>query len=122
LPSIWATLEIILIGLRWRSTRGRIGSIAVETLQITAIPVNDLIFFNVLGHAGVFVLICGYKGLREVKPTIVGHIVGPFGCSIVGVFVFEGSDIVRLAIVVPGKDFNHGETLLNNLVPAVEDE
>jgi hypothetical protein len=122
LPSIRATLEIVLIWLRWRSARGCIGSIAVEGLQITAIPVDNLILFDILGHVGVFVLICGDKGFREIKPTVVRQIVGPFGCSIVGVFVFEGSDIVRLAIVVPGEDFHHRESILKNLVPAVEDE
>jgi hypothetical protein len=36
--------------------------------------------------------------------------------------ILERADVVRLAVIVPGKDFDHGETLLDDFIPAVEDE
>ena len=34
----------------------------------------------------------------------------------------QGADVVRLAVVVPGDELDHGEALLEHLLPAVEDQ
>lgn len=49
------------------------------------------------------------------------HVVDPLGVTIVIMGRLERADVVRLAIVVPCDNLNHGEALLENLIPAVED-
>ena len=50
------------------------------------------------------------------------HIISPFGVTIVSVHRAERSDVVRLAIVVPGNDFHEARTQLQDLVPAIVPE
>lgn len=66
------TQSLVTIG-----TAQRIGRIAVEALQVSAVPVDDLILGNVVGNVGVTVLVSGDERLGEIQPAVVGHIVRP---------------------------------------------
>lgn len=50
------------------------------------------------------------------------HVIDPFGVTVVKVRRLERTDVVRLAIVVPSNNLNHGESLLEDLIPAVKDQ
>lgn len=122
LPAVGNTLKVVAAGVVGRVVRGGVGSITVESLQVTAVPVDNLLVLDVRGNIGVSVLVGGNEGLGQIEPTIVSHVIGPLGVTIVGVLGAEGSDVVRLAIVVPGDDLDHGKALLDDLLPSVEDE
>jgi hypothetical protein len=122
LPSVRSTLEIILARVGRSSTRGSIGSIAVEALEVATVPVNKLILLDVLGDVCIFTLVRSDERLGEIKPAVVGHVVRPLGCSVIGVLVLERANIMRLAVVIPGEDFDHGEALFEDFVPAVKDK
>ena len=47
------------------------------------------------------------------------HVVDPLAVTIVCVLRTQGTDVVGLAVVIPGDNLNHVETLLKDLIPAV---
>lgn len=61
-----------------RTAQG-IGRIAVEAVQVSAVPVDDLILGDVVGNVGVTVLVSSDERLGEIKPAVVRHVIGPPG-------------------------------------------
>lgn len=58
----------------------------------------------------------------DIPEDVDLHVIGPLGVTIVIVLGAQRAHVVSLAVVVPGDNLNHGETLLEDLVPAVEDQ
>lgn len=52
----------------------------------------------------------------------MGHIIDPFGIAIIEMLRLQWADVVRLAVVIPGNNLNHGEALLQDLLPSVIDQ
>lgn len=121
-PSVRTAHEVVLIGVGRGVVGCRISGVAVESLQVASVPVDELVLLDVLGNVGILSLVGGDVGLGEVEPAVVRHVIGPLGRAVVGVLGLERANVVGLAIVVPGKDLDHGEALLQDFVPAVEDE
>lgn len=122
LVAVGNTLKVVAAVVVGGSASGGVGSIAVEGLQVTAVPVDNLLSLDVVGNVGVSILVGGNEGSRQVEETVVRHVVGPLGVAVVSVLGAQGSNVVRFTIVVPGNDLNHGETLLEDLLPSVEQE
>lgn len=101
----WAS-EVIRI---WR--RGRpwflavVGTIAFSCLGRWAIPVDELIFTwsRDRFRAG---LEGGDVGYGHGEPAIMGHVICPFGVAVIAMGRAEGPNVMRLAVVVPGEDFD----------------
>lgn len=51
-----------------------------------------------------------------------GHIIDPFGVTIIIVRGLERADVVRFPVVIPGDNLKHRESLLKHLVPTVKDQ
>ena len=119
LPAVGTALEVVAGLVVGGTARGGIGRVAVEGAQSTAVPVDDLVLLDVVVDGRSTILVRGNEGLGELQPSIVGHVVGPLGVAVVVVLGVQGTNVVRLAIVVPGDNLNHGETLLKDGVPAI---
>lgn len=63
----------------------RIGRVAVEAVQVSAVPVDDLILGDVVGNVGITVLVSGDVRLGEIQPAVVRHIVRPVAAAIIRV-------------------------------------
>lgn len=122
LPAVGAALKVVARLVVGGTARGGIGGVAVERAQSTAVPVDDLVLLDVVVDGSGTILVSGNEGLRELQPSVVGHVVGPLGVTVVVVLGVQGTNVVRLAVVVPGNNLNHGETLLEDGVPAIKEE
>lgn len=63
LPTIRASHKVIATSIVGWAVRGGVGGVAVQCLQVAAVPVNKLLILNILGDVGIPVLICGDKRL-----------------------------------------------------------
>lgn len=104
-----------------RAAQG-IGRIAVKAVQVSTVPVNNLILGDVVGNIGVTILIGGNKRLGKIQEAVMRHIVGPLRRAIIAMLRAKRSDVVRLAIIIPSDNLDHGKALLNDLVPTGEEQ
>lgn len=121
LISVGPALEVVAGGVVGVA-HGSICSIAVDARQRRSKPVNNLVFGNMRCRIVGALFIRGDEGLSHVQPAVVRHAVRPLGVSVVAVRAVEAADVVRLAVVVPGDDFDEARLELQDLRPAVEPE
>lgn len=121
LVSIRAPFEIVSAGIISRH-HGGIRGVTVQSLGCDAIPVDELVGGDVARDVGRAGLVSGNERLGEIKPSIVGHVVGPLRVSVVIVGRGEGADVVRLAVVIPCDDFHELWLKSKDLLPALVPE
>ena len=79
LVTIGQTLKVVTGIVVGRSSGSSVGSITVEGLEVSAVPVDELIILDVVVDLGSLGLVSSNEGLSEFQPTIVRHVIDPFG-------------------------------------------
>lgn len=74
LPAIGTAHEVVAAVVVGRAARSGVGRVAVEVLEMAAVPVDDLLLLDVLVDRGVLGLVSGDVRLGEIEPGVVGPI------------------------------------------------